>query len=179
MATNCVTSGLLLPGGHASAAVEGSRSWTGTNRATRWLVAVAHRDSAYSAVCRSTGVATTVVAARPCRGDTSLLVGWLPPRPRPRPGRAAPTPTRILDVSRSPTWLAGPPCSDLASRSRRVRRDRPATPRAEYPSPPTARPERGVPAHAGARDRPVAAPGPRAATVLPVGGPAAFRVAKR
>jgi hypothetical protein len=90
--------------------------------------------------------------------DTSPL-GRLAPPLRPRPGRAAPTPIRIriLDVSRSPTWLAGPPCSDLVSRSRRVRRARPATPRAEYPSPPTARPERGVPAHAGARDRPVAA----------------------
>jgi hypothetical protein len=137
--------------------------------AIRWPVAVGDRDL---------GVLGGLPQNRRrdyCSRCQAVQEGHLPlgrPAPPPRPGQggAGPhlIPTRIRVVYCSPTCLAGPPCSGLVSRSRRSLRDRRATPPAEHPSPPTARQRRGVPARWSERPT-VAARGPRAATVLPVG----------
>ena len=87
-----------------------------------------------------------------------------------------PHPGHVLLVTDLPR---GPPYRYLVSRWRRFRRDRRATPSAEPRTRPAARSQRGVPAPAGTRDRSVPAHRPRAATVLPVRGLAAFRVAQR
>jgi hypothetical protein len=95
---------------------------------------------------------------RPCRRTpTSRSAGFASKRAA-TAGRALPPHPGQLFLS-LPT-SRGPPYSYLASRWRRFRCDRRATPSAEPPTRPAARLERGVPARAGTRDRPVAARGP-------------------
>ena len=125
---------------------------------------------------RRTGMATTVVV-QAVQEDTCLPVGELRLQ---ESGQGGAEPYSCLTLGRySLPTLRGPPYSFLASRWRRFRCDRRATPSAEPPTRPTARLERGVPARAGTRDRPVAARGPGAATDVHVDGLAAFQVAQR
>src|SRR5215213_5435636 len=112
------------------------------------------------------------------RAGGHLPPGRRAPPPRERPGGAEPYSCLTLGRHSLPT-LPGPPYSFLASRWRRLRCDRRATPSVEPPTRPTARVERGVPARAGTRDRPVPARGPGAATDVHVDGLAAFQVAQR
>src|SRR5215217_8436140 len=106
-------------------------------------------------------MATTVVVQG--RAGGHLPPGRRAPPPGERPGGPSPTPASPWAGTPLPT-LRGPPSSFLASRWRRFQCDRRTTPSAEPHTQPTARLERGVPARAGTRDRPVAARGPCAAT---------------
>jgi hypothetical protein len=119
-------------------------------------------------------MATTVVAAGGHRPP-----GRLAPPPGVWPGQGEPYSDLTLGRYFFPATSRGPPSSDLASRWRRFRCDRQATASADPSTRPAARPERGVPARAGTRDRPVPARGPGAATVIHVDGLAAFQVAQR
>jgi hypothetical protein len=114
-------------------------------------------DAAYSAVCRRPDRATTVVGARSRRRARPLGRLAQSPRPRPRRGRTLPPNPHSGYAYRHLSHLAAAAAAVWRSRSRRVRRDRRATPPAEQSFARTARQRRGVPGRAGARDRPVAA----------------------
>ncbi len=113
-------------------------------------------------------------------GDACLPVGWLRLHQSGQGGCGAePCSYRILGMhSHRPASRAAPP-GYLAPSPRRLRRDRRAAPQAAPRTRPAARPQPGVPAQAGTRDRPVPTHRPRAATVLPGQGLAAFQVAQR
>jgi len=96
---------------------------------------------------------------RPCRRTPTSRSASSASRRAAREG-PSPTPTAQWACTPSLPTSRGPRFSYLASRWRRFRRDRRATPSAEPPTRPAARPERGVPARAGTRDRPVPARGP-------------------
>jgi hypothetical protein len=124
-------------------------------RGDRWrsrVVTWAHSTAAGNCM------ATTVVV-QAVQEDTCLPVGELRLQ---ESGQGGAEPYSYLTLGRYsfPTTSRGPPHGYLASRWRRLRCDRRATPSAEPPTRPAARLERGVPARAGPRDRPVTARGP-------------------
>src|SRR6266545_2229891 len=128
---------------------------------------------------RGTAVATTVSTCQVVQEDTRLRAAGSASRRA--AGRAESSSYRVLGMDYLfPTCLAGrAPLQVPGIEVEEVRCDRRATPSAEPRKRPAARPQRGVPAQAGTRDRSVPARGPRAATVLPVRRLAAFRVAQR
>jgi hypothetical protein len=137
-----------------SGAKQSRRRWATEQQGDRERSRIA--TAASSAACRRTGVATTLVGARPCR-RTPPLVGCLRPfTTAARAGRALLQPFPVC-TDRSAACLVGPPVRRLVSEVEEVRRDRRATPPAEHPSPQPAGQRRGVPACAGVRDRPIAA----------------------
>jgi hypothetical protein len=129
-----------------------------------------------------TRVGQLELAIPSCARVRTSLASWSraggPSRPWSRSCRR-PTPSTASPPERLTGWSPSPPCSYLPPSPRRFRRDRRAPPQAEPPCRPAARSQRGVPAPAGTRDRPVPARGPRAAPVLTVRGLAAFQVVQR
>jgi hypothetical protein len=130
------------------------RRWLPSNEVT---VAVSRRDLGARDGRRGTAW-RLLWWCRPCRRTPASRSASSASR---RAARAGPSPTPASPWAGTPLpTLRGPPYSFLASRWRRLRCDRRATPSAEPPTRPAARLERGVPACAGTRDRPVTARGP-------------------